>query len=243
MTDNPNVANGKAGSKYQKSPGGMHAIRLKPPKLFDLDVPLDPRGADRQDFITVFGDHPLFREALTGRELFDAAKDLIQKGIIDANKIDEFNLFMKNTGFDGYKFVSKQDMSIDKDPHNQVMLFDQSKIALSRPLKPDLDAVPQPSKRDVQRSVEERTSQTSDLDFDKQGLDEVTLLKDTEVDTLRTQQLEEDLGLLRDEAQSLKDQGLLTPDLVKKFDELKDLATKGDLEDRAVKAAITCLGR
>jgi len=193
--------------------------------------------------IKILGDHPLIQQAITGREVFEAAKVLIQQGAIKAEKINELNNFFRDLGFDGYSFLTQKDMAIAKDPHNGIMLFSKSKISASENLKPDNTAVPKPNRTEVQRSIEERTTQKSDLDFDKEGFDEITALKDTEIEPLQTQKLEEDLSVLKDEVKSLKDQGLLTPDLQKKFIDLEALASKGELEDRAVKAAITCVGR
>jgi len=243
LSDNPNVANGKAGGKFRKAPGGLFAIRLKPVKLFDMEIPMDPRGVNKLAMLKIFGDHPLIQSAITGREVFEAAKVLIQQGVLNADKITELNNFFRDLGFDGYRFISKQDMSIAKDPHNTLMLFSKNKIALSETLKPDGTAVPRPSRADVQKSIDERTSQKSDLDFDKEGFDEITVLKDSEVEPLQAKKLEDDLNFLKEEVKSLDDQGLLTPELKKQFDELQALAGKGDLEDRAVKAVIACVGR
>ncbi len=238
FSDRAAVANGHASRSLDGPPGAIHSVELpQDARLLNLDeaAPDDFRAAVAE----VLGSSKGLSDASSAAELLGVVRRLAASEDFSTDVVEKINQKVRALGYDGYERQGGRQLGFEGKPHTVVALFDQSR---AKPLRsqlanPDLMARPDEA---VQRKALDESLKSHLLT----NQDEIQRAREIrEVPEVDEPQIKQEIAELEAELRELEAQEALDPEVKAAIEAAKEEAAKGGLEDRAFKAAFTCLTR
>lgn len=191
-----------------------------------------------------------FERGGTMKEVFEHVQREIQAGRLPETALDDLGSRFKAAGFDGYIHEGGNFLGHEGAPHNIVQLLDPEKTGdaggLAREtgqMEPDASQVERPSPEQAQDLAREQAAPENGINHDPAAIQEFEQNLKTPAKEIEIPDIQEHDKVAMDALRKLKEEGGLSPEELKEFDNLSDLEAAAHEEETTIKASMFCLGR
>lgn len=248
MTDNPGVANAAAARSMENGHGVVWEVTPKRDlNIMKLDQPIPEQAqAAFQKALGEIGyeDPKLTASEMTGKEAIDEIYSSVKDAGTDGKVLTDLQQALKDAGYDALHEDGSLRNGAEHEPHNATMLLDDEAVTANKFYEPDASVRNPPSQELIDQAISSREGLQSRVDLDPRAPDiMVEKAKTVEFDSQKwVKDISDNVDTMLEDYKLLEEQGHLSPEEVRGLEVLREQDARNELESRALKAAIVCVG-